>query len=164
MNIESIPKTFWHSLSIAVMAISGGFTYVGIKEGNFSVKASSLELATSNNDARSALIEEQSLTIEKKSKELSELEALYQSKLEEIKKAEELIESLASRANTLEPRNNPIQETALEILKDVSVDNEFEQKVLEKKNEYKRLSNQQLQQQQVQSRLQQVQQQIQQQQ
>lgn len=162
MNIEYIPKTFWHSLSIAIITITGGFTYVGIKEGQFSVKAASLELATSSNDARAALISEQEITLEKQSKELSELKALYEIKIKELQEAQKQIESLTSRTSAKkEVSAEPVQRAALSILQNVSVDPKFETKVEEKRLEYERLSQQQVQQQQLQTQLQDVQRQLQ---
>lgn len=46
MDLSSVPKTFWHSLSLSLVCITGTFIYISIERGVFALKWKDLELTT----------------------------------------------------------------------------------------------------------------------
>lgn len=48
MNLESIPKSFWHALSLAVLVMTTAFALVTYRAGNYSLKYEGLELSASH--------------------------------------------------------------------------------------------------------------------
>ena len=72
MNLDGIPKTFWHSLSLSVLILTGGFVYVSVKSGNLVVKYADLEFKTSSAETAIADAEVALRVAKKESEEKAE--------------------------------------------------------------------------------------------
>ena len=51
MEIQHIPKTFWHSLSIAVLTISSGLTYVAYNSSELTLELANAKISLNSNVA-----------------------------------------------------------------------------------------------------------------
>ncbi len=87
MNLESIPKTFWHSLSLSVVILSVGFVGVALLTGNLTIKYQGLELASRSDELGAALAEQQR-NLEEKSARLDAQEKALAERLVEFEKAQ----------------------------------------------------------------------------
>ena len=94
MNLESIPKTLWHSISISIMVATIGFTYITYKAESFSLKYKGVELITQSNEARALNLETQSELLAQREKELKELQEWYDEKVKELEAANRRIAAL----------------------------------------------------------------------
>ncbi|HIJ79222.1 MAG: hypothetical protein OEY01_09415 [Desulfobulbaceae bacterium] len=55
MDIQQIPKTFWHSLSIALLVVSTGLTYVAYKSSTVSIEFANAKINFSSEIASSTI-------------------------------------------------------------------------------------------------------------
>lgn len=102
MDIQHIPKTFWHALSIAVLVVSAGLTYIAYRSSTVSIELAnakinlSSEVASSTIALRSALDEakDAKADAEKKYDELLRQHEHLQERLKQIKSASDLEESV----------------------------------------------------------------------
>jgi len=91
MDLESIPKSFWHSASFALIAFTIGFLFISYKSGELTVKFNQLEVRTTDTVALETTLKNQTDSI-KKQKEIidnretkvKELEVLLKERLEEL--------------------------------------------------------------------------------
>ena len=143
MNIESIPKTLWHSISISIMVATIGFTYITYKAESFSLKYKGIELITQGNEALALNLESQSDLLRKREQELEELQELYDEKMKELEAANRRIISLTQRSGAGTINKSEITRVLQEI-KSVSVSNDL---IKEKQESLRKLSEQQQQQQ-----------------
>jgi hypothetical protein len=73
MTTDNIPKSFWHSISASVLIFTIGFTWVGYKAGNLTVKYKDFEMVTAaatNQVAEAKTALEGSLKLAAQSEEL----------------------------------------------------------------------------------------------
>lgn len=149
MNIESIPKTLWHAISISILVVAIGFTYIAYKAEGFSLKYDGIELITQGNKALALNLKEQSELLSKREKELEELQALYEIKIKELEAANRQISSL-TKSNTLGVTE---KSKIAKVLRETEVKPESINLIKEKQENLKELSaqQQQLQQQQLQN-------------
>ena len=55
MDLQHIPKTFWHSLSLAVVVISVGLTYIAYRSSNVSIELANAKINLSSEVASSTI-------------------------------------------------------------------------------------------------------------
>lgn len=75
MNLESIPKTFWHSVSICLLIVTCGLTYVAYKSENFTLQYNEMKLFSNSNETLKAQLNQQAANIEQQVQTLEEKEA-----------------------------------------------------------------------------------------
>ena len=104
MNIESIPRTFWHSISICLLIVTCGLTYVAYKSENFTLQYNELQLFANSNDALKAQLNQQAdniaqqvQTLNEKEVELERLRLLAETRLKDLEEAQKKVEELKSR-------------------------------------------------------------------
>ena len=139
MNIESIPKTLWHSISISIMVATFGFTYITYKAESFSLKYKGIELITQGNEALALNLEKQSDLLRQREKELEELQELYDEKIKELEAANRRITSLTESSGAGAINKSEITRVLQEI-KSVSGSNDL---IKEKQESLRKLSEQQ---------------------
>ena len=72
MEIQHIPKTFWHALSVAVLVVSSGLTYIAYKSGSVSIELANAKINLSSEVASSTIALKNALDTAKKAKEVAE--------------------------------------------------------------------------------------------
>ncbi|SEF93465.1 hypothetical protein [Vibrio hangzhouensis] len=72
MEIQHIPKTFWHALSVAVLVVSSGLTYIAYKSSSVSIELANAKINLSSEVASSTIALKNALDKAKKAKEEAE--------------------------------------------------------------------------------------------
>ena len=116
MDIQQIPKTFWHALSLAVIVVSCGLTYIAYKSSSVSIEIAnakinlSSEMATSQVALKSALDQawQAKLEVEQKYAELQQ----------QYKELQQIIGQAGKKST---PDRNSGNQDALEQLKQKSL-------------------------------------------
>ena len=139
MNIESIPKTLWHSISISIIVATIGFTYITYRAESFSLKYKGVELITQGNEARALNLDKQSIMLKEWEHELEELRKLYDEKIEELEEANRKVTALTRKSDTDAIDKSELV-TVLQGIKSVSVPIDL---IKEKQDNLKVLSKQQ---------------------
>lgn len=180
MNFEGIPKTFWHSVSICLLVVTCGLTFVAYKAENFTLKYNEMELFSNSNDAlkaeldqQAANIAQQAETLKLKEIEIDRLRALSEERLGALEEAETSIDELKAKLELTvvdENINEDLLKEFEEIVYSFATEKTMQPEIQASQNKLEELAvlqqQQQIQQQQQQvqfERQQQVQQQIQQQ-
>lgn len=104
MNLESIPKTFWHSVSICLLIVTCGLTYVAYKAENFTLQYNKMQLFANSNETLKAQLNQQAAniaqqvqTLNEKEAELENLRLLAETRLKDLEEAQKRVEELKSR-------------------------------------------------------------------
>jgi len=144
MNLEAVPKSFWHSASFALLAFTIGFLFISYKYGDLTVKFNELEIRATNTNAleqslskQEASLLEQGKIIKEREKEIDELAFLLDKKAKEL---EEVKKELASFQTT---DNSEKAKSVLSKLERASKDDGFTASFRAKKEILDELKNQQ---------------------
>lgn len=74
MDIQHIPKTFWHALSVAVLVVSFGVIYIAYRSSSVSIELANAKISLSSEVASSTIALKNALEMTKKAKEEAEKE------------------------------------------------------------------------------------------
>ncbi|MCG7865842.1 MAG: hypothetical protein JAY74_05640 [Candidatus Thiodiazotropha taylori] len=98
MDIQHIPRTFWHALSIAVIVVSSGLTYIAYRSSNVSIELANAKINLSSEVASSTIALNAALDEAKKAK--TEAESKYTKLLEKHEALKEQLASIEEKAKT----------------------------------------------------------------
>lgn len=87
MDIQHIPKTFWHALSIAILIVSSGLTYIAYRSSNVSIELANAKINLSSEVASSTIALKSALD------EAKEAKAETERKYDALIKQHELLQS-----------------------------------------------------------------------
>lgn len=106
MNLQGIPRSFWHSVSFALVTFTIGFMFISYSYGDLTVKFNELEIRTSNAtsleeslNAQALILQTRDETIAEREKEIDELSTMLDKKASEL---EEVRTELASLQNEID--------------------------------------------------------------
>lgn len=150
MNIEAIPKSFWHSASFALIAFTIGFLFISYKSGELTVKFKELEVRTSETivleeslkKQKESIMAQQEIILSKES-EITELNKIPQQRIEELNTVKEKLAKLEE-----ENESSAIRELASNIGA-IKENQDFDLMIQERQQNLESLSRDQVQQQQV---------------
>jgi|GEM_PF-4205844 len=101
MDLEGIPKSFWHAASFALVAFTVGFLFISYKYGDLTVKFNELEVRTTNTFAledslskQEESIRQQEKIIAEREKEVGELKLLLDQRVQELEEVKQELASL----------------------------------------------------------------------
>lgn len=150
MNIEAIPKSFWHSASFALIAFTIGFLFISYKSGELTVKFKELEVRTSGTIVLEESLKKQKESIKaqqeiilSKESEINELNKILQQRIEELNTVKEKLAKLEE-----ENESSAIRELTSKIGA-IKENQDFDLKIQERQQNLESLSRDQIQQQQV---------------
>lgn len=145
MDINQIPKSFWHAASVSLLALTFGFIFISYKFGDLQVKFMDLEMRSTTVIALEQTLEEQRKNIEKqeaviasRAEEVHDLNVLLEQKLKEIDRLKDQVASLQTAGGSAEHTREVAQQ-----LEQISNDDEFDKKVAEKRSAQTTLINKQ---------------------
>ena len=92
MDIQHIPKTFWHSLSIAVLVVSSGLTYIAYRSSTVSIELANTKINLSSELASSTIALSSALDEAKDAK--ADTEKKYDELLRQYERLEERLKQL----------------------------------------------------------------------
>lgn len=84
MDVQSIPRTFWHSVSFAIITLTVGLVLIFFMSENISVNWKHLNIQKSNMENLQESLQAQEATINKKNEEVLELKRLLDEQLAEL--------------------------------------------------------------------------------
>lgn len=103
MDLEGIPKTFWHAASFALVAFTIGFLFISYKYGDLTVKFNDLEVRTSNTVVLESSLKKQEESVRaqaeiiaQREQEVKDLKALLDKRIKEL---DEVKQELAGLQN-----------------------------------------------------------------
>lgn len=96
MDIQSIPRTFWHSISLAILIVSAGLTHVAYKSSDVSIELANAKIDLSSEVASSTIALKNALTQAKKAKEATEQK--YATLLKNYKTMQKQVAALKDQA------------------------------------------------------------------
>ena len=143
MNIDSIPKSFWHAASFAIVTLTVGFLYISFMYGDLSIKFDKLELRTQNTIALEDSIKMQEETLKQREKEIEELRALLDKRAAELTKLKEQIANLTPTESAGLRIGSPLREEALSSIDRLALGDEFEERYREKQQTLSSLKDKQ---------------------
>jgi len=134
LNLEQIPRTFWHSASLSLLVFTFGFLYISFSLGDLKVKFKDLEFRStavtvleSTLDLQRKNISKQAATIAERVKEVDELKGLLEGKIEQVDSLKQYITQLESESTAPREARRLVKE-----IKSISEDKDFARKVVEK--------------------------------
>lgn len=150
MNIEAIPKSFWHSASFALIAFTIGFLFISYKSGELTVKFKELEVRTNGTivleeslkKQKESIMAQQEIILSKEN-EITELNKILQQRIEELNTVKEKLAKLEE-----ENESSAIRELTSKIGA-IKENQDFDLMIQERQQNLESLSRDQIQQQQV---------------
>lgn len=134
MNLEGIPKSFWHSASFTLVAFTIGFLFISYKYGDLTIKFKELEVRTTNTTSLEESLSTQELilqtrneTIKAREKEINDLTVILENKAGELEKVKNEL------ANLQAENNSEATKAVISKLNDIYKDGEFEDNYKSKK-------------------------------
>lgn len=82
--MDSIPKSFWHAASFALIAFTFGFLYISLQAGSLTVRYKELEISTQSVNAFRDSLNRKEQVIDQREKKVAELEELLNNRTAEI--------------------------------------------------------------------------------
>lgn len=98
MELQHIPKTFWHSLSIAVLVVSSGLTYIAYRSSTVSIELANAKINLSSEVASSTIALNTALDEAKRTK--IEVENKYQVLVKQYAALKKQVENIEKQAKT----------------------------------------------------------------
>lgn len=127
MNLEAIPKTFWHTISICLLIVTTGLVTIAYKAENFSIKYNEIELLSSGNQAMKTQLDQQAENIVRQAQimnerqaEIEQLKRLSEDRLKELNEAHNLIADLNSKISKVSPNSRSSRSAANQKIKSVN--------------------------------------------
>lgn len=150
MNIEAIPKSFWHSASFALIAFTIAFLFISYKSGELTVKFKELEVRTNGTivleeslkKQKESIMAQQEIILSKEN-EITELNKILQQRIEELNTVKEKLAKLEE-----ENESSAIRELTSKIGA-IKENQDFDLMIQERQQNLESLSRDQIQQQQV---------------
>ncbi len=105
MNLEAIPKSFWHVLSVCMFLLTTGFTSIAYKAEGFSIKYKEAEFVAKGNETLKSQLDDQAQNLEKQANNLEEQEKTIEDQRKEI---DALNKSLVNRQYKIKSVENEI--------------------------------------------------------
>lgn len=100
MDIQHIPKTFWHALSIAVLVVSAGLTYIAYRSSTVTIELANAKINLSSEVASSTIALRSALGEAKDAK--ADAEKKYDALLMQHERLQERLEQFKSTADAEE--------------------------------------------------------------
>ncbi len=110
MDLQHIPRTFWHSLSIAVVVISVGLTYIAYRSSSVSIELANAKINLSSEVASSTIALNAALEEAKQAKQAAD--SKYQALLLRYQRLETHLDSIEETT-----RDNPSVQHSLQQFK-----------------------------------------------
>ena len=98
MELQNIPKTFWHSLSLAILVVSSGLTYIAYRSSNVSIELANAKINLSSEVASSTIALSAALEEAKRSK--VEAEKKYEVLLKQHALLKKQVKNVEEQAKT----------------------------------------------------------------
>ena len=157
MELNGIPRTFWHAASFSLIAFTVGFLFISYKSGELTIKFNQLEVRTTDTIAleqtlqkQKDSIETQKATIDNREEKVKQLEILLGKKIEELNQVKSELAELQKSQNWEVAKG-----TELKIL-ELTDDKSFQESIAATREDLSSLKNQQEQQQQFYQQQQQI--------